>query len=106
VLPDWLDPDTLRWMILGAVVLLGLVMLMILRMVRKLIVRTALLAIIAGFGLSLWIQRADLETCVQTCSCSLYGKDLSITLDQLPQAVKDRIEAGDAEICPDLLSAG
>jgi len=106
VLPAWLDPDTLRWLILAAIVFLGMTVLMIMRFIRKLVVRTALLAIVAGLGLSLWVQRADLETCVQTCSCSLYGKDVSISLDQLPQAVKDRIEAGATDVCPAVAASG
>jgi len=106
VLPDWLDPQTLQWAILGALVMLVLLALMILRFFRRLVVKTVLVAAIAGLGMSLWAQRADLGDCVQTCECSLYGKIVRVDYASLPTQVRDRIDSGDAGVCEGLTTTG
>ena len=52
--------------------------------VRKLLLRLLLLAIIGTLAVSLWLQRADLQDCVQTCSCRLFGQEVAIPADANP----------------------
>lgn len=106
VLPDWLDPNTLRWLILGAMGLLVVAMLMIIRTIQRLAMRVVLLGILAGFGLSLWIQRSDLRDCVDTCECSLYGQDLQVDYDQLPRTMQDSIDANKSAFCGNVIRDG
>ncbi len=106
MLPDWLDANTLQWLILGAIAVLVVAMLMIIRFIQKLVTKTALLAVVLGLGWSLWAQRADLGDCLQTCECSLYGKEVRVTYDQLPQMVKERIASGDTSVCPNIVASG
>ena len=78
VVPESLDADTLRWIIL--VVLAGLVvgMYTIIRFVRKATTRGLMLILLAVVGVSLYVQRESLEDCVDTCSCTLFGQDVEI----------------------------
>ncbi len=103
MLPDFLDADNLQWLILGVLALLALAMLMVVRFVQKLVMRILVLGILAGIGISLWVQRADLSECAETCECSLYGQDVAVSYDQLPDAVQARIDAGDTGICPNIV---
>jgi len=106
VLPDFLDADNLQWLILGVLAIVALAMFMAIRVIQKVVLRVTVLAVLGGLGLSLWVQRADLADCVQTCECSLYGKDVEVTYDQLPASVQNRIDDGDTGVCPDIVRPG
>ena len=80
--PESLDPDTLRWIILVVIAGLLVAMYMVVRIVQKLVMKIVLFLLLAGVGLSLWIQREDLQDCADTCSCSLYGVDVEIPDDK------------------------
>ncbi|MBT5138197.1 MAG: hypothetical protein HOM37_03975 [Acidimicrobiaceae bacterium] len=84
MLPDWLDPQTLQWAILGVIAVLLYLMYVVARTVRRALTRFLLFILLAGLGLSLWVQRDDLQNCVDTCSCSLYGQDVEIPEDRRP----------------------
>lgn len=103
MLPEWLDNQTLQWVIPAALVVLAVVALTVLRFIRRLVLKTVLVAVIAGFGISLWVQRADLQDCAQTCECSLYGRVVKVDPASLPQQVGDRL---DASVCETLATSG
>ncbi|MEM9465348.1 MAG: hypothetical protein AAGA90_08230 [Actinomycetota bacterium] len=84
MLPEWLDAERLQWIILGVIALLLYGMYLVTRFVRKVITKFLLFLLLAGLGLSLWLQRADLEECAQTCACSLYGEAVAIPEDRRP----------------------
>ena len=84
MLPDWVDPQTLQWAILGVIAVLLYLMYVVARTVRRALTRFLLFILLAGLGLSLWVQRDDLQNCVDTCSCSLYGQDVEIPEDRRP----------------------
>ncbi|MBT5579908.1 MAG: hypothetical protein HOH36_10170 [Acidimicrobiaceae bacterium] len=84
MLPDWLDPQTLQWAILVVIAVLLYLMYVVARTVRRALTRFLLFILLAGLGLSLWVQRDDLQNCVDTCSCSLYGQDVEIPEDRRP----------------------
>ena len=95
-LPDWLDPEMLQWVILVVIGVVLYLMYVVFRFVRRLAMKVALFVLLAGFGLSLWIQRDDLQDCARTCECSLYGQTVVIPYDQLPEDVRIRLEDGGA----------
>ncbi len=80
-----LDPELLRTLLLVAIAVVLVTMVAVLRYVQKLITRFVMLVVLAAVGLSLWVQRADLQDCVDTCSCRLYGVDIEIPADQNPR---------------------
>lgn len=84
MLPEWLDAERLQWLILVALALNLYAMYAVARFVRKAITKFLLFVVLAGFGLSLWIQREDLRQCTDTCACSLYGQDVEIPVDRRP----------------------
>lgn len=85
VLPDWLDVDTLRWLIPVIIIVVLVVMVLIARFVTKMVTKVILLVILAIFGVSLWAQRADLGDCADTCKCRLYGQEVEIPADGNPR---------------------
>jgi len=99
MLPEWLDTQMLQWVILAALGLLLVITFMILRFIRRVVFKTLLIAIIAGFGLSLWAQRTDLSECVQTCECSIYGRVVRVNYSELPKSIQDKLAAGDTTVC-------
>lgn len=84
MLPTWLDPETLQWAILVAIAVLLYLMYIVARTIRRALTRFLMFVLLAGVGLSLWVQREDLQNCVDTCACSLYGQDVEIPVDQRP----------------------
>ena len=84
MLPEWLDAERLQWVILALIGLVLYGMFIVTRFVQKVITRFLLFVLLAGFGLSLWLQRADLQECAETCECSLYGQDVAIPDDRRP----------------------
>jgi hypothetical protein len=73
-----LDPETLQWAILVAIAVLLYIMYVVARTIRRALTRFLMFVLLAGVGLSLWVQREDLQDCVDTCACSLYGQDVEI----------------------------
>ncbi|MEM7141434.1 MAG: hypothetical protein AAF548_10425 [Actinomycetota bacterium] len=94
-LPDWLDPELLQWIILVVIAVLLYLMYVVVRFIQKLVLKVTLFVLLAGIGLSLWVQRSDLQDCARTCECSLYGQDVEIPWEQLPDDVRVRLADGD-----------
>ena len=84
MLPDWADPETLRWIILVVIAVVVYAMYAVVRFVQAAMLKLVLFVVLAGVGLSLWVQRTDLADCAQTCTCRLYGQDVEIPPEKLP----------------------
>lgn len=94
-LPAWLDPELLTWLLLVVIAVVLYLMYVVVRFVQRLVLKVVLFVLLAGFGLSLWVQRADLEDCARTCECSLYGQTVEVPWEQLPEDVRVRLADGD-----------
>ena len=81
---DWADAETLQQIILGAIVALGILAVLVMRVVRRLLLRVVLVVLIGALAASLWLQRADLQDCVDTCSCQLFGQEVAVPADANP----------------------
>lgn len=82
MIPNWLDVDTLRWVIPLVMLVILVAMFVVARFVTKIVTKAVLLSVLALFGLTLWIQRADLGDCAETCKCRLYGQEVEIPDDK------------------------
>ncbi len=87
-LPGWLDPELLQWILVVALVAVVYLLFLVLRFVHRLLAKIVLLVALVGLGVSLWIQRADLQDCARTCECSLYGQEVVIPVEQLPEDLR------------------
>lgn len=101
-LPDWLDPVLLQWIILVVIAVVLYLMYVVIRFVQRLALKVGLFVVLAGLGLSLWVQRTDLQDCARSCECSLYGQDVEIPWEQLPEDVRVRLGDGDVGCRDDL----
>lgn len=87
-LPSWLDPRLLQWIIVVVLVVLAYLLYVVLRFVRRLVAKIILVIILGVLGVSLWVQRSDLQDCVRTCECSLFGQEVVIPVDQIPEELR------------------
>jgi len=78
MLPKSLDPDTLRTIGIGALVVLVFGAFIVLRFVQKMVLRVVLLGLLAGLGVFVWWERDNLRHCVPTCSCSVAGYTVQV----------------------------
>ncbi len=81
---DWVDAESLQPILLGAMVVLVVGAALVWRGVRRLLLRLVLVALIGALAASLWVQRADLQDCVDTCSCRLFGQEVDVPADANP----------------------
>lgn len=77
-LPDWLDADRLRVAMWVGVALLVIVGLVVVRLVQRMVTVVVSLALIAGMIAAVWNERSDLEDCQATCSCELFGQQVTV----------------------------
>ena len=84
MVPEWADAESLQQIILGAMAVLGIVAVVVMWTVRKALLRLVLIVLIGALAASLWLQRADLQDCVETCSCQLFGQEVAIPPDANP----------------------
>ena len=77
-MPDSIDPSTLRTAALVGIGVIVLLAFLVLRMVKKMVFRVIFLGALAGVGVYLWSQRAELEDCKATCACSFAGFDVDV----------------------------
>ena len=75
---DWVDAESLQQIIVVAMVVLAVGAALVWRVVRRLLLRLVLVALIGALAASLWLQRADLQDCVDTCSCQLFGQEVDV----------------------------
>ena len=90
MLPDWLEPGTLRTVALVAVVVLAVVAIWLVRLVKRTIVRVLVLGVALGLGLGVWAQRVELGDCTDSCECRVFGWEV-----ELPDRARDRCGADD-----------
>lgn len=74
--PEWLEGNVA----LGSVVVLLLVGLVVIRTVRKMATRLAIIGLLVGSALAVLLQRDEIERCGRTCSCELFALDVDVPL--------------------------
>ena len=85
MLPDWLDPSTLRTVSGVGIVTILVAALVVARWVQKMVVRVVVIGIAVGLAAGVWAERAELSDCARTCDCRFFGFDV-----QPPAAFRDR----------------
>ena len=78
MIPEALSADDLRWMILAVLALLVVGIYLAIRFVQKMTTRVLIVVLLGVIGVALFVERENLEDCVDTCSCSLFGQDVTI----------------------------
>ena len=78
MIPESLDADTLRWIILVVLAMIVVGMYAVIRFVQKRVTRGLMLALLVVIGIALYVERENLADCVDTCSCTLFGQDVQI----------------------------
>lgn len=78
MLPDALDPATLRTVALAAIVVVLVLAFLVMRMVQKMVLRVVLIGALAGLGVYAWSERASLEDCRADCACTFAGFEVDV----------------------------
>jgi hypothetical protein len=81
MLPKSLDPDALRTIAIGALVVLLLVAFLVMRFIQKMVLRVILIGALVGLGVYVYYQRDQLKDCARENSCEFFGYKV-----QLPAA--------------------
>lgn len=77
-------------------IVLAVVGLIVWRVVRAIVSRTIMLIVIVALIGVLWMQREEFEQCQRTCSCSLFGREVSIPQAALPSILNG---GGALDVC-------
>jgi uncharacterized membrane protein len=72
--PAWFADNVTQIALVTLLVLTALVV----RMVQKLSLRLALLGLIAGVALLVYVNRDALQACARTCECQIADRDISV----------------------------
>ena len=83
----FLDAEQLEWIRWGLLIACGtlaLLLIFVLLKLRKLLTRIVVAAVVLGSVGVLWNERAELNNCVATCSCSLLGQEIKIPVEANP----------------------
>ncbi len=83
-LPAWIDPSFLRTAAIVAIVAIVVVIVLAARIIRRLLVRSLVVIVLAALAVGLWSQRVSLADCAAECSCSLFGQVVQIPADLNP----------------------
>ncbi len=94
-LPDWLNTENVRNVLILVVVIQALLAWLVFRIVRAVVVKAALLGVIVVVAGAVWLKRADLGDCIREpgCGCEILGVDVPVPedrIEQLPAQVRDR----------------
>ena len=83
-LPSWADPQFLRSVAVVAVAVSVILLVLAARIIRRLVLRTVVVVLLATLTIGLWGQRSGLADCAADCSCSLFGQPVKIPADLNP----------------------
>ena len=84
-LPSWADPQFLRSVAVVAVAVSVILLVLAARVIRRLVLRTVVVVLLATLTVGLWGQRSGLADCAADCSCSLFGQPVEIPADLNPR---------------------
>ncbi|MEC8947937.1 MAG: hypothetical protein VYD11_02140 [Actinomycetota bacterium] len=83
-LPAWVDPSLLRAAAVVAIVAILVLVVLATRIIRRLVIRSLVVVVLAALAAGLWSQRISLADCAAECSCSLFGQVVQIHPDLNP----------------------
>ena len=94
-LPDWLNTENIRNVLILVVVAQVLVAWLIFRVVRAVVTKAILLVLVAALAGAVWLKRDDLGDCIRQpgCGCEILGVDVPVPeerIEQLPQQLRER----------------
>ncbi len=81
MLPEWLNAETLKPISAGALVLVIAAGFLVARFVHQMVFKVVALVLLAVLGVGIWVFRADLGDCWETCSCQLLGREVAVPDD-------------------------
>jgi hypothetical protein len=79
MLPQWMDVTFLERLSWAALIGLGLLMLLAVRLGTSALQKIVALALLFGLVVAVWVYREDLRDCRRTCSCSFAGMDVDFS---------------------------
>ncbi len=84
-LPTWANPETLATLAAAAIVVLLVAAYLAFRVVKAMVFKALILGLAVLLSLSLWDQRAQLQSCADDCQCTLFGQVVQIPVDKNPR---------------------
>lgn len=78
MLPQALDPDTLRTAAIVALALVVIGIFLTLRFIQKMAVRVVIVGALVALGAGIWVQREELASCPTTGACTFFGQEVQV----------------------------
>ncbi|MCP3936752.1 MAG: hypothetical protein GY708_15420 [Actinomycetia bacterium] len=77
-MPQWLDAERLTQLSVGVMFLLAVGALLVTKVIKAVVTMTVYLVLIGLAIFAVWSQRDSLKECQATCSCSLFGNEVTV----------------------------
>ncbi|MEY2433916.1 MAG: hypothetical protein QOC92_3641 [Acidimicrobiaceae bacterium] len=78
VLLSALTADTVEKLAIGLLVVIAIASILVIRSSLKLISKLGMILALGALGVGIFQNRVELGRCSQTCSCTIYGKDVEV----------------------------
>jgi hypothetical protein len=89
-MPDFLDAERLSQLSIAVIVILAALGIFVAQVVKTIVTKVLYLAVIGVAVFSVYAQRDQLQQCQETCSCSLFGREVAVPAN--PVCGDERVE--------------
>lgn len=100
MLGEWLDADRVSIALIAGIACLVIAAVVALRLIRRLALAVLISAVLAGAAAVLAVQWSGLRNCQETCTCEVFGREVSVP--QNPLCGPDRIDPGRIDVDIDI----
>lgn len=100
MLGEWLDADRVSIALVAGIACLVVAAVVALRLIRRLALAVLVSLVLAGAAAALAVQWSGLRNCQETCTCEVFGREISVP--QNPLCGPDRIDPGRIDVDIDI----
>lgn len=100
MLGEWLDADRVSIALIAGIACLVVAAVVALRLVRRLALAVLISVVLASAAVALAMQWSGLRNCQETCTCEVFGREVSVPNN--PLCGPDRIDPGRIDVDIDI----
>ena len=100
MLGEWLDADRVSIALIVGIACLVIAAVAALRLIRRFLLAVLISVVLTGAAVALAVQLTGLRDCQETCTCEVFGREVSVP--QNPLCGPDRIDPGRIDVDIDI----
>lgn len=100
MLGEWLDADRVSIALIAGIACLVIAAFVALRLIRRLALAVLISVVLASAAAVLAVQWSGLRNCQETCTCEVFGREVSVP--QNPLCGSDRIDPSRIDVDIDI----